>query len=156
MYLPNYNSTLQTQLMDLDTHTNDRSIPIFPLRPRPTTILFLTLSIILIIKCVNRNTDLPVQPIPRTLFLHWYERSICSPLQRHTHPSPLFANSLDVIEFDIPLHLQLLRFHKHNAVIGKHDQHVFTGEFEVGNKVFVETFAVVHCLQPELAEGFAL
>lgn len=102
------------------------------------------------------NSNLPIQPIPRTLLLNGDERPIRATLQRHTHAGPLLRNGLDITELDIPLRLQFLRPDEHDAVVRQHHEHVAARQLEVGDVVFVEVFAVVERLEPELAEGFAL
>ncbi len=115
-----------------------------------------SLRIILIIKRIDRNSNLLIQPIPAALLAHGDKRAIRTSLQRDTHSRPLLADGLDIIQFDIPLARELLRLDKHDAIVGEHDEQVFALELQVGNVVFVEVFAVVEGLEPELAERLAL
>src|SRR6185295_1266118 len=84
------------------------------------------------------------------------ERAISPALERNTHPRPLLANGLDVLERDIPFGLQLLGPDEHDAVVREHDEHVLALQLEVRNVVLVEVLAVVEGLEPELAERLAL
>ena len=115
-----------------------------------------SLSIILIIKRIDRHANLPIQPIPTTLLRHRNKRPIGPALQRDRHARALFTDGLDVVELDVPLALEPLRLDEHNAVVGQHDEHVLARQFQVRDVVLGKVFAVVEGLKPELAEGFAL
>ena len=110
-----------------------------------------SLGIILVIERVHRDANLLVQPIPAALFRYGNERSIRPSLERDAHARPLLTDGLNIVQFDIPLALEVLRLDQHDAVVGEHDEHVFAREFQVCNVIFVEVFAVIEGLEPELA-----
>ena len=114
------------------------------------------LSIIPLIKRINSNSNLLIQPIPTPLLTHRHKRPIRAALQRNTDARLLLTDSLDIIELDIPLHSQLLGLDHEDAAVCEHDHHILTGQLEVGDVVFVEVLAVIDGLEPELAEGLAL
>lgn len=102
------------------------------------------------------NSNLLIQPIPRTLVLHGDERPVGAALKGDTHARALLGDGLDVRELDVPLCAELLGAHEHDPVVRQHNQHVAAGELQVRDVVFVEIFPVVGGLEPELAQGLAL
>ena len=59
----------------------------------------LTLSIILVVKSIHSNGDLPVEPITAPFIRHRDEWAIDTALQRQAHTSSLFRDCLNLLQF---------------------------------------------------------
>ena len=131
-------------------------------RSHPTTpkskAQFITssLGIIPIVERIHRNLNLPVQPVPAALLADGNVGAIGASLERDAHARPLLTDGHDVRQPNDPFGSKLFAPNEHDVIVRQHDQQLLTTKFQVRNVVFVEVFAVVERLEPELAQCFAL
>ena len=117
---------------------------------------YLSLGVILVVESIDSHSDLFVKPIATPFIRDRDEWPIDAPLQRQTHARALFRDGLDLLQLDGRIGPQSLHLDEKDTIVREHHQGVLAGQLQMSNVILVEIFAVVECLQPELAESFTL